>query len=355
MKLFLFILVLFASLGGAVAAAECELSLAPVIPVVKGREARLHYYNIARCNNIDNYIINSSLAGSGFSNLAESLRIIGENPGDYNLTLTAKDGDGAAKASAECIIRVVDDSVKPDIKAIFIGDSLTHAAVYLAELKNLMGSSLTLYGTRTDTRPDSTGRSWDIDHEGRSSWAYRDYVGQPEKAGMPNAFFDPETKTFDFSYYMKEHPEFGDVTDVFLLSGPNDVGDKNYIGNLNRITDSIRLFSKTVRIHIMLPLPNCRDGYGWGVRNHYHYLNFKNAIFDYCKEIIDAYGKADRTSIISTNANIDCRYDFPVTRVPANSRNPQTVEVVNENVHPNQYGYYRMADMIYADIIANCR
>ncbi len=346
---------LIALLAGALAAAECELSLAPVIPVVKGREIRLHYYNIARCINIDNYIINSSLAGKGFDNLAKSLRIIGEEPGDYRLILTASDAEGAVKASADCVIRVVDDSVKPDIKAIFIGDSLTHAAVYLAELQNLMGSSLTLYGTRRDTRPDSTGTERVIDHEGRSSWAYRDYVGLPEKANMPNSFFDPETKTFDFPYYIKEHPEFRDVTDVFLLSGPNDVGDQNYISNLKKITDSIRLFSKTVRIHIMLPLPNCRDGYGWGVRNHYHYINFKNAIYDYCREIIAAYGDADRTSIVSTNANIDCRYDFPVTQVSVNSRNPRTIEVVDENVHPDKYGYYRMADMIYADIIANCK
>ncbi|MBO4548138.1 MAG: hypothetical protein J5758_02890, partial [Abditibacteriota bacterium] len=254
-----------------------------------------------------------------------------------------------------CVVRVVEDTVKPEIKAIFIGDSLTHAAVYLAELQNLMGPALTLCGTRTDTRPDNTGTERVIRHEGRSSWAYRDYGSSPEKAGMPNSFFDPETKTFDFSYYMREHPEFRDVTDVFLLSGPNDAGDKNYMANLTRITDSIRGYSRSIRLHIMLPLPNCRDGYGWGVRNHYHYLHFKNAMYDFCRDIIAAFGNAENTSIISVNANIDCRYDFPVTEVPVNSRNPGTVEVVNENVHPNQYGYYRMADMIYADILAFCK
>lgn len=355
MKTVFLIFALTALLAGALAAAECELSLAPVIPVVKGREVRLHYYNIARCNNIDDYMVTSSLAGDGFDNLAESLRIIARTPGDHPLTLRALDSEGTEKASAQCIIRVVEDTVKPEIKAIFIGDSLTHASVYLAELQNLMGPALTLYGTRTDTRPDSTGTERVIMHEGRSSWAYRDYVGSPEKAGMTNSFFDPETKTFDFSYYMKEHPEFRDVTDVFLLSGPNDVGDKDYIRNLNRITDSIRRFRRDIRLHIMLPLPNCRDGYGWGVRNSYHYLHFKNAIYDYCRDIIAAYGSADRTSIISVNANIDCRYDFPLTEVPANSRNPRPVTVVNENVHPSEYGYYRMADMIYADIIASCK
>ena len=154
---------------------------------------------------------------------------------------------------------------------------------------------------------------------------------------------------------MEQNKEFGDATDVFLLSGPNDGGAPDYIVNLKKITDSIRSYSKTLRIHIMLPLPNCNDGYAWGVRNHGHYLFFKNAMFGYCREIIDMYGKEDNISIIATNANIDCKYDFPRTQVPASSRNPMLVDVVNENVHPNQYGYYRMADMIYADILANCR
>ncbi|MBP5273967.1 MAG: hypothetical protein ILO36_03405 [Abditibacteriota bacterium] len=339
----------------AAAAAECELSLPPVIPVVKGREVRLHYYNICRCNNIDNYIINSSLAGDGFDNLADSLRITAEKTGDHPLSLAAIDSGGQQAASASCIVRVVEDGPKPAVRAIFIGDSLTHAAVYQAELKNLMGDALVLYGTRTDTKEDSEGNSREIRHEGRSSWAWRDYTSLPEKAGMANSFFDPEKKDFSFSYYMEQNKEFGDATDVFLLSGPNDGGAPDYIVNLKKITDSIRSYSKTLRIHIMLPLPNCNDGYAWGVRNHGHYLFFKNAMFGYCREIIDMYGKEDNISIIATNANIDCKYDFPRTQVPASSRNPMLVDVVNENVHPNQYGYYRMADMIYADILANCR
>ena len=105
----------------------------------------------------------------------------------------------------------------------------------------------------------------------------------------------------------------------------------------------------------MLPPPPVRSGYGFGSRNYFNYMTFKGYMFNTAKKINTLFDGVAGYSIIPINANLNCLYDFPQTEVAVNSRNPQQITVLNENVHPSNYGYYRFSDAIYCDIIANCQ
>ena len=77
-------------------------------------------------------------------------------------------------------------------------------------------------------------------------------------------------------------------------------------------------------------------------------------MFAFVQQILLTFNNNTNISIIPTHLNIDCWYDFPHTQVNANQRNPEQIEVGNDNVHPNKYGYYRIADTILGDILATC-
>lgn len=326
-----------------------EFTIPSTIPVVINREIRLEYYNMFKCDNINDYVIVQSVNGSAFQNLQTALKIMTTNAGDTNETIFFKK-DNINLLAKTITIKSVNDATKPSIKAIFIGDSFTDAGYYLAELKTLMGENLTLYGTLTSNALNSNDESVSVNDEGRSGWSSSNYVNDESRNGVVNPFYN---NGFDFSYYMTNNPAFNDVTDVFILLGPNDGNSSTFITNIQTMCNSIKEYNSNIKIHLMLPIPPIRSGYAWGVRNSINVITFKNYMFEHCKELINTFDGVSGYSVIATNLNIDCWYDFPKTEVQANMRNPELIEVGNDNVHPNRYGYYRLADMIYADIIAN--
>lgn len=327
-----------------------EILLPNTINVTVGHEISLEYYNIVNCTNIDNYEVVVSSTSTNIQNLGTRLRIAPTETGTTNETMSlVKDGVVIAKKSFDIVASA---DVKPQIKAIFLGDSMTNAAIYLAELVNMYGASLTLYGTRTDSAIDSDGNTRSILHEGRASWSTATYINEASFRGVTNPFYN---EGFDFSFYITNNPTFSDVTDVFILLGTNDFTGTGIETRYKTITDSIKAYNSNIRIHCMLPPPPVRDGYAWGTRNYINYLTFKNYMFNTAKKIKTLYDGVSGYSIIPVNANLDCKYDFPQTTVAVNSRNPQQITVLNDNVHPSKYGYYRFADAIYGDIIANCQ
>ena len=301
-----------------------------------------------KCNNIDSYSIIARVRNSTIQNLQTALKIKTTEANNTSETISLNNNKETL-LSKTFTIKSVSDTTKPSIKAIFIGDSFTQVGFYLSELKTLMGDNLTLYGTVTSTAVNSSDVSITTNHEGRGGWSSSNYVNDASRNGVVNPFYNDG---FDFSYYMTNNPTFNDVTDVFILLGQNDYGD-TFITNMQTICNSIKSYNSNIKIHIMLPTPPIRSGYAWGIRNYSNVISHKNNMFDYAKQLINTFDNVSGYTVIATNLNVDCWYDFPKTEVAVNMRNPELIEVGNDNVHPNKYGYYRLTDMIYADIIAN--
>ena len=182
-----------------------------------------------------------------------------------------------------------------------------------------------------------------------------DYCTKAQSSsGVANAFWDGSK--FNFSYYMEEHSEFNDVTDVFILSGPNDSGRSAelYSTYYQEIIDSIREYSESIRIHCLMPVTcNCL-GYAWGKRNYNGGEEYRYKMFSFGETVIELCENNEDCFAIPTHVNFDRIYDFPTTEVAANDRTPTLVEVYDDNVHPNQYGYFCMADMVFGNIVQNC-
>jgi lysophospholipase L1-like esterase len=49
---------------------------------------------------------------------------------------------------------------------------------------------------------------------------------------------------------------------------------------------------------------------------------------------------------------MDTDYDYPTTTVTASSRNPTEITIHSDPLHPNQYGYLKMADVYYQNLVA---
>ena len=98
---------------------------------------------------------------------------------------------------------------------------------------------------------------------------------------------------------------------------------------------------------------NC-DGYAWGTRNYNGAQEYRKAMLDFGQGIIDTFTSYSQCYVVPTHVYFDRIYDFPRTQVEVNDRTPTLIDVFNDNVHPNEYGYFCMADMIFADIVAHC-
>jgi lysophospholipase L1-like esterase len=118
------------------------------------------------------------------------------------------------------------------------------------------GSKLQLTGTR--------GSDFNR-HEGRPGWRMYDYINRQSSSGIPNAFYNPTTKKFDFSYYMRVNGyltpgyvliEMG-INDTFLYYSDSSLNAeiKNILSRYEAMIASIRAYSNTIKIGILVTIP----------------------------------------------------------------------------------------------------
>lgn len=229
-------------------------------------------------------------------------------------------------------------SEKDSVSVLVIGDSTVDAGVETLKMFELAkadtGYSLTLLGTRgTELNR----------HEGRSGWTAARYVSERESAiGVKNAFYNPETKMFDFSYYMKSQGYSG-VDCVFLQLGINDIfaaqtdGEMEgvvaaYIANMVAIVNSIKAYSENTKVVINLIIPGEADqdrfgsAYGvsqtaWRYKKNAHEANLA---------LIDQFDDVENVYLSPFNAAID------------------TANNMNGDVHPNANGYNQLGEQMYS-------
>ena len=318
-----------------------------VVYGVVGHPFSIYYYQMFKKDNLDDYHIQVSGASSHVQNLGNRLWFDCQSSGTHDITVNIRK-DGTGDLVSKSFQVVINAESIPSIKMLFIGDSFVDEGRITAELKHLMGNNLTLYGTRTSDKQDSTGTTQ------TAGWSLYDYCTKSEMNNVSNAFWDGSK--FNFSYYMTQNSNFNDVTDVFILSGPNDNSRSadSFATYYQEIIDSIQNYSNSIRIHCLMPLTcNCL-GYGWGKRNYNGGEEYRYKMFDFAQAVIDLCDNNTDCFAIPSHLYFDRIYDFPRTEVAVNDRTPTLVEEYNDNVHPNQYGYFCMADMIFGDIIQNC-
>ena len=256
------------------------------------------------------------------------------------------------------------ENKKREMSIIILGDSTTDNGKCVEKIiENFLDGeqlSIRMLGTR--------GKD-EYKHEGRSGWNLEDYFTRAFETYsdyrniIQNPFFNPDTETFDASYYFDETKT--EKPDLFIISmGINDMfpykTDEECIKaidiaiqRIDAMITSIKEASPKTIIGISLTIPpnHSQDVFGkaygtWQTRDRYKRNNalwVQTLITNYCGR-----EENDQIYIIPTHCALDTEYNMgEAEEVSVNARNPGVKYKTykkNGGVHPSDEGYWQIAD-----------
>lgn len=206
-----------------------------------------------------------------------------------------------------------------------IGDSTVDHDVMTAKIKSFFtenGKEITLLGTLGD------GQGSGNNNEGRAGWTTSDYFTNKKYNNVVNPFYNPNTGTFDFAYYMNNQ-NYASVDFVVIQLGINDLYNYGVAqieptwDNVKLMIDSILEFNNNTKIILNLPTtPN-----GDQSEHSVFEPQYRNRLIRYCE-----YATQKAKELYSTT-KVRVSYCHLIL-------NPDTD--IRDNVHPNNSGYEKM-------------
>lgn len=248
---------------------------------------------------------------------------------DITITFTYRRRN-AEIASRTITVHAIVGHTLPIKKYMFIGDSLTANGVYVKQFIDLNPNKVISYGTKT---------TLGVNHEGRSGWSAANYVNDASHGGETNPFYNPNTSTFDFGYYITSHPSFSDVDCVVIFLGRNDNYASSVITNLNKMITSILAYNSNIQTFVVgaYDVPNNNTGLGKNLQSC-NYLNFIAKQYNRRNFYVNYDGTGD-TLPIPFELNLDNKNDYSVGSQAISNVDSRTMEVYTDTVHPSEIGY----------------
>ena len=345
---------------------ECSIEMLARIPeivlparmvAVVGHEFNMYFDNILVGEHAS-IEVTATITPSGitYRNIGECLRFIptSDNVGSYTITITLRDEiTREVLKEAACTLEVITDTALDGKKVLFIGDSLTDAGIYPAEIQhNLSHGGIVSLGTRSDTVTIDT-QSLTVNHEGRSGWASYDYTrtGGTYREDVENAFWDGTA--FNFGWYMSQQGYSG-VDIVCINLGTNGVTNDN-----NRTTDAIDMMIESIHAYdpnviVLVSLitpPASQEGWGMRVVGNSTAAKFRKDEIALIKKYKEKYEGKSNVDVTEVYIALDCDHDFPTITEAVSARNPTQIVRQNNNVHPSDFGYLKFADVYYNNIL----
>jgi hypothetical protein len=324
---------------------------------VVGHEWNLYFDNVTTGLSDDYYVsavISPSISGAKLLN--DCLRItpqaaaIGEHSVSVSITNKIT---GELAISKSFTLSVIADTAVTNKKIIIIGDSLTDAGIFPAEIQyNLANGGIVSLGTRNDTVTIGE-ETYTVSHEGRAGWATYDYTRT--RAGYHTDVDNPfwNGSEFSFSYYMQQQ-NYENVDAVIIGLGTNGQDLEANFTALKIMIDSVHAYDANLPIVLSLVTPPAsQDGCGYtnGLQNSFE---LKQALLNTVKRYIQDYDEVNDYSFVHLAPlyfNLDCKRDFPTVEQAASARNPEIVTRQANNVHPSKYGYLKFADVYYFNLM----
>ena len=321
-----------------------------------GHEWNLYFDNVIDALT-DAYYVTASVTNiSRATVLSDCLRITptASDVGEHVVTLSLVNlKSKEAVDTAIFTLTILADEKPTNKKVIFIGDSLTDAGIYPAEIQhNLSNGGITSLGTRTDTVTigDNT---FTVNHEGRSGWATYDYTRTKTgyRTDCDNPFYDGTA--FNFSYYMQQQG-YDSVDAVVIGLGTNGKAQSASLSALKIMIDSIHEYNSEIPIIVSLVTPPATQD-GCGINNKTQSSKgLKRALLQVVEHYIKTYDDNPEYSFVycaELYFALDCKRDYNTVEQPASARNPMIVTRQNNNVHPSVYGYLKYADVYYNNLV----
>ena len=293
--------------------------------------------------------------------LERCFRVVPTEAGTYPIfiTVTDKNGNSLVRKST---IYVADPSAGAgkERSLIIIGDSTTNNGMCVVRLNSNFAED------PMDVHTIGTRGSGKNMHEGRSGWTFKACFTVDQDPNFPdvfNPFLNPETKTFDASYYFSKtnvaKPDW-----VFINLGINDAFSfkddeslKKAIPEINSRCDemirSIQAASPETKIGIALTIPPnySQDAFGKAYGNGQTRKRCKRNNVIWVSNLLSRYENREneRIYVIPIHTNLDTRYNMGMEETPYNKRNPETYSspIPNSGVHPVKEGYWQIADVYW--------
>lgn len=244
-----------------------KVALPDVIYVSAGEPIVIRFLNITGYNALEDMAVKVETGGKG-KVYTDRWEYTPEKAETFFLSFTVNDKEGNLINESTHTIEVKEPSDRDEMTVLVIGDSTVQAGretekmLALAKEDNF---NLKLLGTLSqEWLKDQNNR-----HEGRGGWKAVTYVEKSgtENTGAINPFYNPETETFDFAYYM-QNQGYTSVDCVFLQLGINDVFGaatdkalnsstfaKKYFENMDIIIENIHSYDPDIQIVWNLILP----------------------------------------------------------------------------------------------------
>ncbi|MBM3475165.1 MAG: SGNH/GDSL hydrolase family protein [Armatimonadetes bacterium] len=348
-----------------VEAQDVRLVLPPDLYAAPGREMNLYFDNAILVLNSREYLFDVDCPKGRQDQERWRFTPTEQDVGDYPLSLKVMDAAGAVLAEGAATVRVAPagGSGKP-FTLLCVGDSLTHASVYPAELFNLFGPErIKLIGTHhpIDSLPP------EVVHEGYGGWAWQTFCtrwteGDDPRAKSPFLRLEGDKPVLDFQAYCDRTNggQGPDITTVFL--GWNDIfsaTEADLEGRIDTVfgyADTLLAEFRRVRadtqigLLLLTPPAATQDAFGsnyncgqtrWQARRNQHRL---------VERMMEKFGgrESENLWLLPAHLNLDTVNNYPVVTEPANARTDKQVTRLANGVHPSAEGYRQIADTIYA-------
>lgn len=257
------------------------------------------------------------------------------------------------------VISVVSGDLNSSLTALIIGNSLTDdnstGIKYISELYRISSRSndLTFIGTKDNST------NWA--NEGWSGYKYFNFC----TAGYSSPFYQSTSNVFDIKQYLSDNT-FSEPDIVIVSLGTNDVQVcKDYELNTyingafgwqdSVVTDILDSTNALIGLTLIIP-PAYQENSVFNSTNPRDQI--KRNFHEWNRRMLAKWGKGgtnenSRVSLIPLYVNLDTEYNIAATSQNVNARSSTTISIQSDYLHPNQSGYWQMADVFYGWIVAH--
>lgn len=342
---------------------EFKVLLPSTIYTKPNEQVSLYYYNIlknALAFEKANYSIRfQKKSETGYEKFGTGLDYMFYFKTDKNIVLTAKifdDNTNTEIYSKDINVVVATQNTNP-INVFWIGDSYSDGFKLVQNTSDLIkpnNPNINFLGTR-----QSQGET--VRHDATGGARINNFF-DPKIGEETNPFYNPDSKNFDYKYYMNNN--FSNKTaNVFVIAlGINDITRYATDDTINdsmdlirKVIDSVHAYDPSVRILIRLINPQAQAMVRW--ENSYESNFMRVGRMKYMQEhwnaaILDAFDKKlKNVTVMHDGSALDTRFGINQESVNPVKFMPDYAETVTKDTHPNDVGSKQLADVIGGYIV----
>lgn len=329
---------------------EIEIYLPETYYVAEGLTMEIYNSQITnKCSYITEYNVRWTCDIGESLERKYSLTATEDMIGEHELKVEVYDNEMTLLAEKACTLEVVDRVLENGFSLLEIGDSLSCDGMLYRRLQGLADYQIVFNGTRS------------IDGflmEGRIAFSAKDYLS--EKAYLVDEgedchpFYNPDTGTFDWNYYRETTGFYPDVVQIFL--GTNNIQSESNVDDIVAIVDAIRSVDVMTPIYVVNTIyQGSQNGLGSWKTEHGEYLSKgwnkheqDLAVFNLMVDLSERLADYEDLYLVPAGISMDSEYNYERVEVNTNPYSETTEVYEADPVHPNQAGYYQIADVMFS-------